>query len=58
MTCFFCQSPAAHPATGAEYAPGVVACRACVLRFWRWFRDHQWRKRAFYEAATKHVRPK
>ncbi|MDF2693076.1 MAG: hypothetical protein K0S65_1459 [Labilithrix sp.] len=62
MRCTFCSSPAAHPATGCQYGPTTLACRACVESFWGWVRSHT-NKRArrghgpeteltFYEAAT------
>ena len=62
MVCSFCNSPAAHPATGCQYGPKTLACRACVESFWTWVRSHT-NKRArrghgpetalsFYEAAT------
>ncbi|MBX3204181.1 MAG: hypothetical protein KF764_03880 [Labilithrix sp.] len=62
MRCTFCSSPAAHPATGCQYGPRTLACRACVETFWVWMRSHT-NKRArrghgpataltFYEAAT------
>jgi len=38
MQCFFCPNPSAHPATGCEYAPGVLACSYCVRDFWGWVR--------------------
>ncbi len=38
MQCFFCPNPAAHPATGCQYAPGVLACEECVRAFWAWAR--------------------
>ena len=38
MQCFFCPNPAAHTATGCEYAPGVLACSYCVRDFWTWVR--------------------
>lgn len=34
IVCVICAGPA-HPACGAEYAPGVVACGACVRALWR-----------------------
>lgn len=37
--CFFCGGPA-HPATGCVYSERVIACYACVVSFWRWFRGH------------------
>jgi hypothetical protein len=39
MRCTFCSSPAAHPATGYQYGPRTVACRACVESFWAWARS-------------------
>lgn len=45
MKCFFCDNPAAHPATGCQYSERALACRACVDRFWTWFRE-QMAKRA------------
>ncbi len=41
MTCFFCGDPSAHPSTGCQYAPSVLACYACTVEFWRWFRAAQ-----------------
>jgi hypothetical protein len=38
VTCFFCRSPAAHPATGHQVTPTVLACRECFLRFFSWYR--------------------
>ena len=37
MTCPFCGGPS-HPATGAEYRPGYVACFGCVVGLWDWLR--------------------
>jgi len=37
MICFFCKDPAAHPATGSELAPGVLACASCERHFYAWF---------------------
>jgi hypothetical protein len=37
--CFFCRGPA-HPATGCQYSERVIACRACTVEFWRWFKGH------------------
>ena len=60
MRCFFCNDPAAHPATGCEYTPTVLACHGCTVGFWVWFRRHNnGRPRkgslrtelSFYEAA-------
>lgn len=66
MRCNFCGSPAAHPATGCQYGPNTIACRACVLECWAWVKQHTnskaKRKRkhggvetalTFYEAAGK-----
>lgn len=39
MSCFFCGG-AAHPAVGCQYSPRVIACRACTVAFWKWFRQH------------------
>ena len=38
MKCFFCASPAGHPATGHYVTERVFACRDCFLHFWAWFR--------------------
>lgn len=35
IRCVTCQGPA-HPASGAEYAPGVVQCGPCVRETWAW----------------------
>lgn len=40
MKCFFCDDPAAHPATGCQYSERVLACRSCVVEFWRWLKGH------------------
>lgn len=40
MRCFFCDDPAAHPATGSQYTPRVLACRACAVRFAEWLVRH------------------
>jgi hypothetical protein len=40
MRCAFCGDPAAHPATGCEYGPRTLACRACVESFWKWVKQH------------------
>lgn len=68
MECFFCHSPAAHPATGCQYAPNVLACEQCTRDFWAWFRAQQHvrgrpgrqangRVQAdFYTAAGSHLR--
>jgi hypothetical protein len=56
MRCSFCGDPAAHPATGCEYRPGVLACHACVVRFWTWFRRQmgkRWGGADFYAAAGR-----
>jgi len=37
MTCPLCGG-ASHPATGAEYLPGYVVCRGCVVELWTWLR--------------------
>lgn len=62
MKCNFCGG-VAHPATGCEYGPRTIACRACVMEFWRWVKAHtngtpRQRKgptpsRSFYEAAGR-----
>ncbi len=62
MICSFCSSPAAHPATGCQYGPSTLACRACVESFWTWLRAHANKRPrrghgpdtalSFYEAAT------
>lgn len=58
MRCFFCSSPAAHPANGSELAPNVLACERCTREFWAWFRSHmrRWSRKGepdFYLAAAK-----
>jgi hypothetical protein len=68
MTCSFCGSPAAHPATGCVYGPRTLACASCVRECWAWVRQHVNRKArrprdaqpsefrptiTFYEAAAK-----
>lgn len=55
MVCFFCGDPAAHPATGCQYSERVLACYACVVRFWAWVRQHMRARRGvdFYAAATR-----
>ena len=58
MDCFFCKSPAAHPATGAELTPRVLACEGCTREFWKWFRAHMhsWGRPGipdFYAAAAR-----
>lgn len=40
MTCNFCGSPSAHPATGCQYGPTTLACRACVVECWTWVKQH------------------
>lgn len=35
--CFFCGG-AAHPATGHQYTPSVLACRRCFESFFKWYR--------------------
>jgi len=62
MRCSFCDSPAAHPATGCVYGPDTLACRRCVEQFWAWVRSHTNKRPrkgkgpntalTFYEAAT------
>jgi hypothetical protein len=52
MTCFFCDGPA-HPATGCQYTERALACWACTVRFWKWFREHQHKWPAFYAAAGR-----
>jgi hypothetical protein len=32
VRCFFCPG-VAHPSTGSEYSPRVVACRECTVTF-------------------------
>ena len=59
MLCTFCRSPAAHPATGCQYEPSTLACRACVEAFWVWVRSHTNGPEpalTFYEAATLYSR--
>jgi hypothetical protein len=63
MHCNFCESPAAHPATGCQYGPTTIACPDCVKSFWKWARAHFNKKPrrgsspetalSFYEAAGK-----
>lgn len=38
MRCFFCPGPA-HPATGHQYTPTVLACASCTRDFFAWVRD-------------------
>lgn len=55
MRCFFCPS-VAHPATGSEYSPGVVACRECTVRFWAWLRARMHSRKGapdFWAAAMR-----
>lgn len=57
MDCFFCKSPAAHPATGSMVTPRVLACEGCTREFWTWFRQHmrRWSRPGtpdFYAAAA------
>ena len=62
MVCSFCNSPAAHPATGCQYGPSTLACRDCVESFWTWVRTHTNKRSrrghgpetalSFYEAAA------
>lgn len=68
MQCNFCDNPAAHPSTGQQYTPTVIACRDCTVRFNTWMLAHvngsgRGRKQAriaaefqpamsFYEAAA------
>jgi hypothetical protein len=40
MHCSFCDNPAAHPATGCQYSPNVLACYYCVMSFWSWIKGH------------------
>jgi hypothetical protein len=37
VSCFFCKGPA-HPATGHQVTPTVLACRGCYLHFFHWYR--------------------
>lgn len=58
MDCFFCKSPAAHPATGSEITDTVLACASCTREFWTWFRQHmrRWSRPGqpdFYAAAAR-----
>lgn len=58
MRCFFCSSPAAHPATGSELSSSVLSCESCTRHFWTWFRQHmrRWSRPGqpdFYAAATR-----
>lgn len=62
MQCSFCDSPAAHPATGCVYGPRTIACRQCCVDFWAWLLRHvnkrpprkrQGANADFYAAAGK-----
>ena len=39
MKCTFCGG-VAHPATGCQYGPSTLACRLCVITFWKWVKQH------------------
>lgn len=67
MQCSFCENTAADPATGCQYTETMLACHDCVVRFWKWMREHTNKKArrprngersvmtalTFYEAAGK-----
>ncbi len=57
MRCNFCETPAAHDATGARYGPDTLACADCVKTFWCWARQHingvRKGQPSFYDAAGK-----
>jgi len=69
MQCFFCENPAAHPATGTQYTERALACRQCAVDILKWVVNHTNKRQrknskavsttlnashlTFYEAATK-----
>jgi len=44
MQCSFCEG-VAHPATGCQYTPTMIACGSCTRRFWQWVGRHTAEKR-------------
>lgn len=38
MICFFCKDPSAHPATGSQVTPTVLACARCAREWMAWYR--------------------
>ena len=39
MRCSFCPG-VAHPATGCQYTPNMIACASCVRECWAWVQSH------------------
>ena len=44
MQCNFCGG-VAHPASGCQYSPTMIACGPCVRSFWGWVFHHTTPKR-------------
>lgn len=64
MQCFFCPNPAAHPSTGSQYTPNVLACHECAVNINKWVVNHTNKRQrrnskavvtadSFYEAAAR-----
>lgn len=39
MNCNFCKG-VAHPQTGCQYTPTMIACASCVRECWTWVQSH------------------